>query len=186
MSRFTDALAYAATLHQNQKRKISGVPYIAHLLRVAGIALEYGATEDEAIAALLHDAIEDQGGDATRDEIRRRFGDEVVAIVEGCTDAHVTPKPPWRGRKEAHLAALRNASDSVRLVVAADKLDNARSLLKEYRQRGEAIWEYFHARRDGTLWYYHAMLEVLESAGATPLVDEFRRTLAELDRVVGR
>jgi GTP pyrophosphokinase len=182
--RFTDALAYTATLHQNQTRKVSGIPYIAHLLRVAGLVLEYGGNEDEAIAALLHDAIEDQGGADTREEIRRRFGDHVVTIVDGCTDADTTPKPPWRVRKEAHLAELRDAPPSVRLVVAADKIDNARSILQEYRRRGEPLWDFFHGRRDGTLWYYRSMFEVLQAAGATPIVEEFGRTLSEIERLI--
>lgn len=182
-SRYADALLYTASLHQNQERKVSGVPYIAHLLRVSGIALEYGATEDEAIAALLHDAIEDQGGDATRQEILRRFGPTVVAIVDGCSDADTTPKPPWRARKESHVEHLRQAEPSVRLVVAADKLDNLRSLVREYRRRGESLWEFFHGRRDGTLWYYQAMLEALASGGVTPLVEELQRTMQELQRL---
>src|SRR5205085_11747027 len=119
--RFEEALAFAARLHKSQLRKGTGVPYVSHLLAVAGIALEHGADEDEAIAALLHDAIEDQGGAATREEIRRRFGDRVVGIVDGCSDTDVSPKPPWRERKEAYIAHVRDASPSVRLVSAADK-----------------------------------------------------------------
>ncbi|MFM6450530.1 MAG: HD domain-containing protein, partial [Planktothrix sp.] len=104
--KFTEALVYAAQLHATQIRKGSGVPYIAHLLGVASIALEYGANESEAIAALLHDAIEDQGGAKIRDEIQQRFGETVAQIVEGCTDTDLTPKPPWRDRKEAYLAHI--------------------------------------------------------------------------------
>src|SRR6478672_7509499 len=125
--RFTQALTFATQLHANQKRKGSGVPYIAHLLGTASLALEHGANEDEAIAALLHDAIEDQGGAPTREEIRRRFGDTVTAIVDGCTDADVTPKPPWRARKEAYIAHVASAAKSVLLVSSADKLHNART-----------------------------------------------------------
>ena len=182
---FTEALVYTTALHHEQNRKVSGSPYVAHLLRVAGIVLEYGATEDEAIAALLHDAIEDQGGATTREEIRCRFGDQVAAMVEGCTDADTTPKPPWRKRKEAHVDELRHASASVRLIVAADKLDNARSLLQEYRIRGERLWDYFHGRRDGTLWYYRAMVDALRAADTSPLVDEVARTVGEIERIVG-
>ena len=104
--RFKDALDYATDLHATQVRKGSGVPYIGHLLAVASIVLDYGGTEDEAIAALLHDAVEDQGGDATRQEIIRRFGPEIAAIVDGCTDAETIPKPPWRKRKEDYIVHL--------------------------------------------------------------------------------
>ncbi|MGA2256669.1 MAG: HD domain-containing protein [Thermoguttaceae bacterium] len=182
-SRFTFALVYAAELHQEQERKISGVPYVAHLLRVAGIVMEYGGNEDEAIAALLHDAVEDQGGIPVLDEIRRRFGEAVAETVLGCSDAHARPKPPWHDRKQAHVDHIRVAPPSTRLVVAADKLDNARSLLREYRVRGESLWNFFHGGRNGTLWYYDAMLAALKDAGITPLVEEFERTLAEICRI---
>ncbi len=184
-ARFSDALLYAAALHGRQTRKVSGAPYVSHLLGVAGIVLEYGGDEDEAIAALLHDAIEDQGGAAAREEIRRRFGDAVAAIVDGCSDAETIPKPPWRERKEAHLAHLAGAARSVRLVVAADKLDNARALLHEYRLRGESLWGFFHGRRDGTLWNYRSMVDVLKRAGVDALVEELDRAVAELERLCG-
>jgi GTP pyrophosphokinase len=181
--RFIAALTYTAELHQEQERKVSGVPYVAHLLRVAGIVLEYGGNEEEAIAALLHDAVEDQGGMPVLDEIRRRFGEAVAETVLGCSDAHVRPKPPWRDRKQAHVDHVAGASPSVRLVVVADKLDNARSLLREYRVRGELLWNFFHGGRDGTLWYYDAMLAALRNAGSTALVEELERTLAEIRRI---
>ncbi len=163
---------------------------MAHLLRVAGIVLENGGTEDEAIAALLHDAVEDQGGKPVCQEIGCRFGERVAAIVEGCTDSDVSPKPPWRQRKEAHLAGLRHASDAVRLVVAADKLDNARALLVEYRRRGESLWDFFKGGRDGTLWYYRSMIEILQAprslppASPSPLVEELRLTVEQLDQLI--
>src|SRR5947209_2209991 len=125
--RFEDALVFATQLHAGQRRKGSATPYVAHLLAVAAIVLENEGNEDEAIAALLHDAIEDQGGAPTREMIRERFGNRVVEIVDGCTDAEVIPKPPWRARKEAYIAHLRGATPSVRLVSAADKLHNARA-----------------------------------------------------------
>jgi (p)ppGpp synthase/HD superfamily hydrolase len=182
--RFCQALVYAAELHADQKRKISGAPYVSHLLRVAGIALAAGADEDEAIAALLHDAIEDQGGARTREEIRRRFGRRVVGIVDGCTDTDQHPKPPWRGRKEAYLARLRHASASVRLVSACDKLDNGRSLLRSYHQLGQSIWDRFSGGRDGVLWYYRSVVEILKQAGPDPLVDELDRLVSEIERTV--
>jgi GTP pyrophosphokinase len=182
-SRFDEALVYASRLHDGQTRKGSGTPYIGHLLAVAAIVLEHGGTEDEAIAALLHDAVEDQGGGATREAIRRRFGAAVVAIVDGCTDTDQTPKPPWRQRKEAHLAHLREAAPSVRLVAAADKLHNARSVLADYREHGEAIWGHFRGGRAGTLWYYRAMTDALADAGPTPLSAELDRAVGELERL---
>lgn len=182
--KFTEALIYATELHATQVRKGSGIPYIAHLLGVASTTLEYGGNEDEAIAALLHDAVEDQGGDATRQEIRRRFGETVTAIVDGCTDTDATPKPPWRERKEIYLAHLPTASASVRLVSAADKLYNARSILKDYRELGESTWERFKGGREGTLWYYRSVVEALRQAESTPLVEELDRVTTELENLV--
>lgn len=182
-SRFESALVYAARLHALQTRKASDVPYVAHLLAVASLVIEHGGDEDEAIAALLHDAIEDQGGAATRAAIAEQFGPRVAEIVEGCTDTDVQPKPPWRARKEAHLAHIRSASDSVRLVIAADKLHNARSLLGDYRRVGDAMWERFSGARDGTLWYYRAVADALATGWSHSLVDELARVLDELERL---
>jgi len=184
--RFHEALVYATELHADQRRKISGVPYVSHLLRVAGIALGHGADEDEAIAALLHDAVEDQGGATVREEIRRRFGDRVVAIVDGCTDSDEKPKPPWRDRKRAYLARLKRADSSVRLVSASDKLDNSRSVLISYRSLGESLWGKFAGGRDGVLWYYRSVVDILKEAGTSPLVDELDRVVSELERTVSQ
>jgi GTP pyrophosphokinase len=182
--RFADSMTFAAKLHANQKRKGTDIPYIAHLLGVASLALEHGANEEEAIAALLHDAIEDQGGAATREEIRRRFGDTVTEIVDGCTDADTTPKPPWRQRKQAYIAHIPTASASVRLVSSADKLHNARSLLNDYRLVGDSLWNRFKGGKEGTLWYYRALVEAFRKAGSTPLVDELDRVVSELEHLV--
>ncbi|USR90083.1 HD domain-containing protein [Phormidium yuhuli AB48] len=181
--RFTEALLWATELHQQQVRKGSGVPYIAHLLGVTSEALEYGATEDEAIAALLHDAIEDCGGRPIALEIRRRFGDNVAEIVEGCTDAVTQPKPPWRERKQAYISHLRTASPSVRLVSAADKLYNARSILKDCRCVGDEIWQRFTGGRAGSLWYYRAVVDTLKSVDNRPIVAELERVVQELERL---
>lgn len=182
-ARFREALTYAFDLHREQQRKVSGVPYVAHLLAVASIALEHGATEDEAIAALLHDAIEDQGGEATEAEIRRRFGDAVADIVAGCTDAWVVPKPPWRKRKEDYLARLAEESASVRLVSAADKVHNARSILADHRRWGDEVWQRFNGGRDGTLWYYRALVGVYLRHGPAALAEELDRLTGEMERV---
>ena len=159
------------------------MPYVAHLLSVAAIALEHGANEDEAIAALLHDAIEDQGGAPVRDEIRSRFGREVADIVSGCTDSETIPKPPWRARKEIYLAHLCHADRSVRLVCAADKLHNARSLVADYRVYGELLWERFTGGKAGTLWYYRAVVTILGEVQRSALVDELELAVAELERL---
>jgi GTP pyrophosphokinase len=181
--RFVEALGFAASLHRAQMRKGTGIPYVSHLLAVASIALENGAGEDEAVAALLHDAVEDQGGAPTLAEIRRRFGDRVADIVAGCTDTDVVPKPPWRGRKEAYVAHVAFASASVRLVSAADKLHNARSILADYRLHGEEVWGRFTGGRSGTLWYYRALVNAFLAHGSSPLLDELERTVAELERL---
>jgi GTP pyrophosphokinase len=181
-ARFEEALVYAARLHARQQRKATQVPYVAHLMSVAALVLEYGGGEDEAIAALLHDAVEDQGGSATRGEICRRFGEDVASIVDGCSDTDVEPKPPWRARKEAHLAHMRHASPAVQLVTAADKLHNARSLLEDYRLHGERLWQRFNGGKDGTLWYYRVMVGALSGAPAA-LVCELDRVVSELERL---
>lgn len=186
--RFEDALVFAAQLHATQERKddrkeVNKVPYIAHLLGTASIALEYGANEDEAIAALLHDAVEDQGGAATREEIRRRFGDTVAAIVDGCSDTDKVPKPPWRERKEAYITHLPQASPSVRLVSAADKLQNAWTILKDYRVVGDAVFDRFTGRKAGTLWYYRTLVEAFKKSDTTALVEELDRVVSELERL---
>lgn len=183
-ARFREALVYAAELHEQQTRKASDVPYVAHLLGVTSIALEHGADEDEAIAALLHDAVEDQGGQATADEIRHRFGDRVVEIVLGCTDADTIPKPPWRARKEAYIAHIEHASPSVWLVAAADKLCNARSILADYRRLGDAVWSRFNGGKDGTLWYYRTLADKLRDKAPPALAEEIERVVVALEQDV--
>jgi GTP pyrophosphokinase len=184
-ARFDEALAFAAALHRDQVRKGTAVPYVSHLLGVVSIALEHGADEETAIAAVLHDAVEDQGGAATRERIRRRFGETVAAIVDGCTDTDVVPKPPWRPRKEAYIAHLERASAAVRLVSAADKLHNARTILADLRQHGDAVWSRFTGGKAGTLWYYRAVVGVLAAAHRTPLVAELERVVVEIERLAG-
>jgi (p)ppGpp synthase/HD superfamily hydrolase len=179
--RFERALVLAAHLHRHQSRKGSGVPYVSHLLAVCALTLEYGGNEDEAIAALLHDAIEDQGGDAARAEIMLKFGPVVTEIVEGCTDTDISPKPAWRARKEAYILHVEHASPSVRLVSACDKLHNTRSLLMDYRIFGEELWGRFTGGREGTLWYYRAMVEAFRAAGSSAIVEELDRAVTELE-----
>jgi (p)ppGpp synthase/HD superfamily hydrolase len=179
--RFEDALVLAHQLHTKQKRKGTSIPYVGHLLAVASIVIENGGTEDEAIAALLHDAIEDAGGDRVRHVIRERFGEKVLAIVEGCTDTDQTPKPPWRKRKEDYIAHVRHASTSIRLVSMADKLHNARSILQDYRTHGEAVWRRFNGGQDGSLWYYRSLVNVFRERGSSPLLEELDRVVSELE-----
>src|SRR6185503_9979050 len=162
--RFASAMAYAYQVHSGQRRKGTGIPYIAHILGVTAIAMEYGADEDQAIGALLHDAAEDGGGEATLAEIRAKFGDDVADIVLGCSDSLVEnpeEKAPWRERKESYLLHIESASNSVCLVSTADKMHNVRAIARDYRHHGEEIWERFQGKRDGTLWYYEEVADAL-------------------------
>jgi (p)ppGpp synthase/HD superfamily hydrolase len=177
--KFDRALLYASRLHKDQVRKGTSTPYITHLLAVASIVGENGGTEDEVVAALLHDGPEDQGGEATLAEIRTRFGEKVSQIVDGCTDTYENPKPPWRERKERYLANLAGASDSVRLVSSADKLHNARTVLSDYKRLGEDLWPRFNGKKEGTLWYYRAIVDALP--GNSPIVEEVDGVVTELE-----
>ena len=183
--RFEGALQYATRLHASQKRKGTEIPYIAHLLGVTALVLEDGGDEDEAIAALLHDAVEDQGGRATLEEIRRQFGDRVARIVEGCTDTETVPKPPWRQRKEQYLDHVRHAPPDVRRVSAADKLHNARAILTDFRREGDSLWTRFDGGKDGTLWYYRSLVTAFRESGPNSIVEELDGVVTELERIAG-
>jgi GTP pyrophosphokinase len=188
--RFEEALAYATGVHAGQARTGPSVPYVSHVLAVCALVLEDGGGEDEAIAALLHDAVEDGGGRPRLDDIRRRFGDRVADIVWACSDSDETPKPPWKERKTRYVAHLREASPEARRVSCADKLHNARSILRDYRVHGERLWERFSASAEENLWYYRALLEAFRQPDRSPLVAELERVVAELEaerrRVLGR
>ena len=199
-SRLAEAFTLALELHSDQTRKRAeneqdgpGIPYLAHLMSVTALVLEHGGDEDEAIAALLHDGPEDQGGQKTLDEIRSRFGDQVADVVAACSDTLVADpkdKPPWRARKEQYLAHLRETtSSSVFLVSAADKVHNLGSILSDYRRIGDTLWERFTGKRDGTLWYYGELLEVYKRkapARCADLVEAFERTYRELSAPAAR
>jgi (p)ppGpp synthase/HD superfamily hydrolase len=167
--RFDRALVLASELHRTQTRKESGTPYIAHLLSVAALAIEHGADEDQAIAALLHDAVEDQGGLPTGERIRGLFGDRVADLVLGLTDAVVTPKPPWRERKERYLQHLAEAPADLLLISACDKLHNARSIVEDYAVVGAKLWQRFSGGRDGTIWYYQSLAAIFRARGPARL-----------------
>jgi (p)ppGpp synthase/HD superfamily hydrolase len=182
-SRFEEALVFAARLHACQVRKGSGIPYIAHLLGVTELVLQDGGDEDQAIAALLHDAVEDQGGHETLATIRARFGDRVARIVEGCTDAYTQPKPPWQERKEAYIAHLRQAEAEVRRVSLSDKLHNARSVLYDLRREKEELWKRFNGGKEGTLWYYRTLVQVFQDTGGGEMAEELARVVAEIEKL---
>ncbi len=193
--RFTAAFSLAFELHENQERKRTedeqdgpGIPYLAHLMSVAALVLENGGDEDEAIAGLLHDGPEDQGGQETLDAIRKQFGDRVGEIVEACSDTFEMPKPKWRPRKEQYLDHLRKAtSPSVFLVSMADKVHNLRAILGDYRRIGDRLWNRFTGKRDGTLWYYGELLEIYRAkaparcAGLVVELERIHRDLVTLD-----
>src|SRR5215470_13800995 len=179
--RFDEAFRYAAEKHAAQTRKRTDVPYISHLMSVAALVLEAGGDEDQAIAALLHDVVEDCGGVPVLEEVQRHFGDRVAKIVEGCTDAYTIPKPPWKQRKLDYLEILRCADDDIRLVSAADKLHNVRTILADYRTEGDSVWARFNGQREGTLWYYRAVLDVLLEGNPNRLIGELQRAVEELE-----
>jgi len=186
LKRFTDAVAYACAAHGVNKRKGTEISYVAHILGVTAIALEYGATEEEAIGALLHDVVEDCGGQPRLDDIRERFGPTIAAIVAGCTDTTATPKPPWRERKENYLQHLPQASAAIRLVSAADKLHNARATLGDYQHIGEKVWTRLNGGKAGTLWYYRALVTAFQAAGSTALIEELDRTVTAIEQLADR
>jgi hypothetical protein len=184
-ARFEDALAFAARLHRSQVRKGTEVPYLSHLLAVAALVLERGGGEDAAIAALLHDAAEDQGGRQTLAEIRARFGDAVAGLVAECSDTFESPKPPWRERKERDIATVAKKSASARLISAAAKLHNAGATLKDFRAQGDPVWRRFKGGREGTLWYLKNYALALCSHGPNDLGSDLLRVVSELERAAG-
>ncbi len=183
-ARFADALQFALEVHREQTKKGSTIPYLSHLLEVAGSVLSYGGNEDEAIAALLHDSVEDHPDTVSFGKLRERFGPQVAAIVESCSDASVIPKPPWKPRKEKYIAHLHTVDESVVMVSAADKLSNARAVLKDYRAIGDQVWKRFNAGKSDQLWYYRSVTAalLLRAIGgrAQALVDELERAVQEL------
>ena len=189
--RFEEALGYAIGHHRGDRRKGTAIPYAAHLLAVASLVLEMESAEDEAIAALLHDVVEDGGGEEAEAEIRARFGDDVARIVRANSDTVTDPKPPWRQRKEDYITGIAGKAPDELRVSIADKLHNARSILSDHRRHGEQLWGRFAGGREGTLWYYRALLGAFEARraelgpGGGHALDELRAVIAELDRRVG-
>lgn len=185
-TRLGAAMAMAATAHEDQVRKGTAIPYVSHVLAVCAIVLENGGDEDEAIAALLHDAVEDGGGRPTLERIRTEFGPRVAMIVDGCTDAYVTPKPPWADRKRAYLEDLESADDSVVLVSAADKLHNAWAILSDYRAVGPALWDRFSASPEETVGYYVALASIYgRRLGGRRLAGEVAATVGGILEISG-
>lgn len=179
--RFDQAFLLASQLHLSQLRKGTTIPYLSHLLCVTALVLEDGGSEDEAIAALLHDSVEDQGGQATLTEIRRRFGEQVAGWVMELSDTDAIPKPPWRERKEDYLAHLANASPEALRISLADKLHNARSILEDMRREGSQSLERFNGGKTGTLWYYRRLVEIFQYTLASPRAAELERVVRELE-----
>jgi (p)ppGpp synthase/HD superfamily hydrolase len=175
---FDDALVYTANLHRDQTRKGSGIPYMAHLMGVSSRVLSAGGTEIQAIGGLLHDAAEDQGGEATLEVIRSRFGPEVAKIVADCTDSWIEPKPEWRTRKETYLSKLPSKPTTSLLVSLADKVDNAEAILNDYRHIGDDLWNRFTGGRDGTIWYYRTLSGIFDRALPGPLARDLSRAVS--------
>jgi (p)ppGpp synthase/HD superfamily hydrolase len=194
-ARFRKALEYAARVHARQVRKKTGRPYIGHLMSVAAMVIEYGGDEEMAIAALLHDAVEDQGGLPRLRDIRKKFGERVARIVDGCTDSDSEPKAPWVERKRAYVARLQGEAAEVLLVSAADKLSNVRETLHDVRVHGNEVFRRFAGKREGTLWYYRALVDEFRKARgeysheslchSEALFDELERAVRELETFSG-
>jgi (p)ppGpp synthase/HD superfamily hydrolase len=187
--RFFAAAALANELHGGQRRLGTQVPYAAHLMIVAGLVLEAGGDETQAIAALLHDSVEDGGGGAILTRIRAEFGYDVAAIVEACSDS-LDPEDvrSWRERKAAYLAHLPEITDEAVLRVAlADKVHNARSIVRDYRVEGDALWERFTNKTIADqLWYYRALVEFFITRHPGPLVEDLRSAVSELEGLAAR
>jgi (p)ppGpp synthase/HD superfamily hydrolase len=180
-SKFDRALRYASRLHRGKLRKKTRIPDIGHILGVTAIALEYGADETEVIGALLHDAVEDAGGAKRLRDIEKKFGQAVAKIVDGCTDSYAEPKLPWLERKRLYVAHVRSAPVSTKLVSASDKLQNVRSLLRNYREEGDRLWHRYSSGKQGALWYYRALVNGFSGKRIAPLVQEIERVLTELE-----
>lgn len=179
--RFREALSFAFDVHASQIRAGSEAPYVGHLLGVAALVIEDGGSEDEAIAALLHDAAENQGGEDMIIRISEWLGDDVARIVRACSDTLESPKPPWRERKEDYLSQLERAEPDELRVALADKLYNARSIVMNHRRLGAVAWGRFYASRDEMLWYYRSLSEIFLERAPGPLADELAATLAVLE-----
>ncbi len=187
---FALALQFANQIHSTQVRKGLGAPYVSHLMAVCALVLEYGGTEEQAIAALLHDAGEDCGGQPMLDAVRVMFGDEVAAIVQDCTDTLETPKPPWRARKQRYLDAMRTKSPNTKLVVCADKMHNLSNTLRDIGTEGAGPWRTrMKATANGAaekqLWYYTGCLAALSDGWSSPLLNEFSRAVAQFEALAG-
>lgn len=179
------AFRYAAKWHAGQARKGTAVPYLSHLMAVSSLVLEAGGDEEMAIAALLHDVVEDCGGMPRLREVRKMFGRRVARIVEGCTDCFVEPKPDWVERKRGYLEEVKHADAETRLVSASDKLHNVRTILADYRKDGEAIWVRFNGKKEGTLWYYRALSDEY-SRTPNRITRELAIAVAQLEKEVGQ
>ena len=183
--RLQKAFRYAAEKHAGQTRKQTAVPYLSHLMAVSSLVLEGGGDEEMAIAALLHDVVEDCGGMPRLREVRRLFGARVAKIVEGCTDSFSDPKLPWIVRKNEYLKRLKHEDAETRLVSASDKLHNVRTVIADYRRDGESIWKRFSGGRDGTLWYYRALNDEFQRRKANRITSELAIVVRELGKMAG-
>ncbi|MEA3365599.1 MAG: HD domain-containing protein [Candidatus Hydrogenedentes bacterium] len=179
-SLIAEAFSFAEGLHQGQFRKSTDIPYLYHLLSVAALVGEHGGNERQVAAALLHDAAEDQGGEETLGAIEKHFGKEIAAYVRACSDCTSFPKPPWRARKEAFIAKIPEMPEEAKLIVAADKLHNVRSMLRDHRQHGENLWKRFKGGRTGTLWYHASVAKTLAKTWKHPILDELQEAVEEL------
>jgi len=175
-------MTYAIFVHKSQNRKNTNVPYISHLLAVTSIVLEEGGDEDLAIAALLHDSVEDQGGMDRLIDIRLHYGERVANIVEACSDSFTSPKSPWKIRKDYYLEHLKTADEDVLLISLADKLHNSSTICRDFQKEGEKIWGRFNGGKEGTIWYYKQLVEIFIKSNKYPiLINQLQENVTRIE-----
>lgn len=181
--RFDQAVALAIEAFRHKGRKATAVPYITHLLAVCALVGEHGGDEDQMIAAVLHDYVEDIP-EGTIDGLRKRFGDDVAIMVAALSDCEGEPKPPWRVRKESYIASLGAKSTRIKLISAADKLHNCRSIVRDHGVQGDTVFDRFKPTKFETVWYYRACVDALRVDWSHLLLDELDVAVVQLERIV--
>ena len=186
LDKYLEAYVYSFELHKKQTRKGSNIPYFTHLSSVSNLIIENNGTTTQAIAGLLHDAVEDQGGAKTLAAIKRKFGPKVAKIVDQCSDTTIKPKPPWKTRKIKYIKDIKNKTQDTLLVSLCDKYHNANCILSDYQKVGEEIWDRFTASKQETFWYYESLYKEFKKylKNHLELIKAFKDTVDEMKRII--